>query len=268
MAFYGNEFSFDGRSCHEFGLMLYDFSGESQEDVDFTSAGDVIGDTIGARYDNLIYGVETNKPLTYKLVFCVNEDRANRGEYLRRSEVNEIATWLTGHQQYKRLFIYQNDTDDYYYRCVITGLKLLTHGNLPWGFSCTVTCDSPYAYTTNRTFTFSVNETAEISINNYSAFRGYYKPRLLIKMTTVDDFEIINESDKNHTIAFSGLPADATEIHVDCLNEIIDSNSEAPNMYEFWNKSFLRLVPGVNKLTIHGNGVLQLICSFPINVGG
>ena len=41
MAFYGCEFLFDGKSCKEYGLTLYNFGSVSQGDTSFPSAGKV-----------------------------------------------------------------------------------------------------------------------------------------------------------------------------------------------------------------------------------
>ena len=62
MAFWGTEFIFDGIPCSEYGLMVYHFGSEGQDDVTFQS-GEIIEDRIPYRYDSLIYGLVQNGSL-------------------------------------------------------------------------------------------------------------------------------------------------------------------------------------------------------------
>ena len=71
MAFWGTEFIFDDIPCSEFGLMVYHFGSNGQDDVSFKN-GEIIEDRIPGRYDALTYGLVQNQSLEYTLVFGAN----------------------------------------------------------------------------------------------------------------------------------------------------------------------------------------------------
>ena len=70
MSFYGSSFSFDGVSCEEYGLMLYDFDNTTQENSKFASI-DILEDRVYQRPRSLFYGTTYKDPLEFKLVFRI-----------------------------------------------------------------------------------------------------------------------------------------------------------------------------------------------------
>ena len=62
MAFWGTEFIFDDIPCSVFGLMVYHFGSNGQDDVSFKN-GEIIEDRIPGRYDALTYGLVQNQSL-------------------------------------------------------------------------------------------------------------------------------------------------------------------------------------------------------------
>ena len=93
-------------------------------------------------------------------------------------------------------------------------------------------------------------------------------------------------ADSNHTSAINAplsviveyktssttdLGYDGLVVNFDNSNQIITTNKETLNMYEYFNKRFLRLVKGLNKLKIKtdgGNCKAIIICEFLRKVGG
>ena len=60
-------------------------------------------------------------------------------------------------------------------------------------------------------------------------------------------------------------------VDFDNENQIITTNKETLNMYEYFNKKFFRLVKGLNKLKIKtdaGTCKLTINCEFLRKVGG
>lgn len=276
MAFYGCEFIFDGLSCTEFGLSVYSFDSNGQEDVDFSS-GDIVEDRISRRYDSLMYGVTQNSPLEFKLVFGASPRSLDANSHIERYEVEAIAAWLTGHNNYKWLSIVQDDMTQYRYKVIISDLTLITYGDLPWAFSCKVRCDSPFGYTYPEEYEYIVTESSEITLFNRSSYNGFYYPVVEIeRLTTAGGISITNKSDNNRMFEFkSDLPtADGLVINVDNKNQIITSwkSSEGiktgMDLYNYFNFKFFRMVRGENHLTIQGNAKVKFICDFPVNIGG
>lgn len=284
MAFYGCDFTFNGVSASSKGLMLYDFGGTGQEDVDF-SVGEIVEDRINRRYDSLLYGLKQNEPLEFNLTFGAEIEDIDSGSFLTRLEINEIASWLTGHQTWKTLFIHQPDmatktetvvdghtvvtwTPIYYYKCMITGLKLLTDGSYPWAFTCHVTCDSPFAYTSPQTYTIAeLGGTAQtVTITNPGGYNGFYYPVVTVTGSQSASLSIVNTSDGDRTCAFAGMPTETQDITIDCRNQVITS-SKGYNLYQYFNYKFLRLPPGTNILSATGTGALTITCEFPVQIG-
>ncbi len=267
MAFWGTEFIFDDIPCSEFGLMVYHFGSNGQGDVSFRN-GEIIEDRIPGRYDALTYGLVQNQSLEYTLVFGANMESLDANANLDRFEVEAIAAWLTGHCTRKWLVIVQDDMEPFRYKCTISELKLITYGDMPWAFSCKVSCDSPFAYTLPDAYTYAVNGQSQVRLFNRSSYNGLYRPKMEITMYGGDSVSIQNLSDNNRTFQFKGLPGGRSLIiYVDNKNQVI-TNSLDLNLYPYFNMKFMRLVKGDNLLKITGNAEVKFICEFPVNIGG
>lgn len=295
MAFYGCEFNFDGIPCSEYGLMIYDLGTNSQDDVSFSSAGEPQEDTIARRYSSFFYGITQNQGLEYNLVFGANLESIDRAEHIDRYEVEAIATWLTGHNTRKWLEIVQPDMETVRFKCVISELRLITSGNMPWAFSCKVTCDSPFAYRFPEKYTVSLDAISdgELFIFNRSTYNGYYKPVINVNFTGFTpqtELTITNTSDNNRTCVMDfgakGCPAVSGNVGlvIDTQNQVVYGigTHEGLNFYPAFNaSSFLKLKTGDNFLKFKlaensGNtqkrnnlkAVVMITCEYPVNVGG
>lgn len=267
MAFWGTEFIFDGIPCSEYGLMVYQFGSEGQEDVSFQN-GEIVEDRIPGRYDALTYGLIQNHALEYTLVFGANMKSVDANKGIDRYEVDAIATWLTGHSTRKWLTIVQEDMEAFRYKCFVSELKLITYGDMPWAFSCRISCDSPFAYTLPEEYEYTVNGEEQFVLFNRSSYRGFFKPYIQITINGGDEVSIENLSDNNRTFKFSSLPGgNSLEIYVDNKNQIITNNMDL-NLYPYFNMKFMRLVHGDNTLKISGNATVKFVCEFPVNIGG
>ena len=267
MAFYGCYFSFDGIPCTEYGLMMYDFGTSSDSSNNLSVSTEIIEDRIARRYTPLHYGTISNKPLEFTMTFGADTNAIDKGVYLDRWDMDAIANWLTAHNKYKWLEITQPDMEMFRYKCFITELKHTDVGNIPWGFTCKVICDSPFAYQYPEIFKYTISGSTEIDILNKSSYRGYYKPQLILNFSKGGTFSIKNVTDNNRTMQLTGLPTSASAVHIDNENEIITCETIA-NPYQYFNFNFLRLCRGVNHLVISGNGSIEIVCEFPINIGG
>lgn len=271
MAFYGCEFVFDNIPCTEYGLMIYDFGSNTQSDTVFPS-GEILEDRIASRYDSFMYGVTQNGSLEYTLVFGANNLAIDDNDHIDRYEVEAIAAWLTGHNTRKWLTIIQDDMDVFRYNCTISELRLITHGNMPWAFSCKVICDSPFAYMTPETYQYSINGTEQIRLVNRSTYNGYYKPKIELTITDGNGFSIINATDGNRVFSFDFSRLNVNKpitIIIDNLNQMITSTTHPTiNLYEYFNMRFFRMLRGDNVLTINGVGEIKFLCEFPVSIGG
>ena len=97
MSFYGSSFSFDGRSCEEYGLMLYDFNTTEQGNSSYANGMEIKEDRVSGRYRSILYSTSYKDPLEFKLVFGANEIVAHNRQDIDRQEMELIGSWLILH---------------------------------------------------------------------------------------------------------------------------------------------------------------------------
>lgn len=272
MSFYGTSMIFDGVSCEEMGLVMYDFSSNRQSATAFTSDLSAAEDRIDGRYRSLFYGGAVNSPLTFTMVLCVSEERANRGEPLDRWDLQKIASWLTGHKEYKWLSIVQEDMEEIRYRCIISRMQTVEVGGHKWGLSFQVSCDSPYAYLKPMEYAYTVASTLTTTLFSESSHNGFYYPNIVITGNGGGDLSIRIQNDvEDSTFAFKSLPSAMGDLQIDCENGVITASSKM-NAYQFLSYDipfhFPRLARGKNKITLTGAGQYVFTCEWPVNVGG
>lgn len=258
------EFSFAGESSLMYGLMIYDFGGNGQDDVAFGNRASIVEQRISNRIQPLHFGVRYHeKPLQFKLVF--GSERA-----LDRYELEDIGFWLTGHQDYQWLSIDQPDMELYQFKCLITELTPLSHGWLPVAFEATVTCDCPYAYGFMFEKQHQINGETAILFRNESSVREYIKPDISFAPAAgTSSISIVNHSDNDREFLIKNIPtSDGVLLAVDNSNGIIRELTYGYNLYDGFNLNFFRLVHGDNALTVTGNGILTVSGRFLYNVAG
>lgn len=268
MGYYGCEFVFNGRSCKEFGLVVYNLSSSSDNTTTFTSSTGIVEEKVPGRYDTLYYGTPQNDPLEFELEFGANMESIDYNSPPTRYDVDVIASWLTGYKTRQWLDIIQDDTAPFRFLCSITDLKLVTTGSHPWSFLCTVHCDSPFAYTYPVITDYTVDGELNVYYNNRSAYRGYFYPRMKFSISGGGSIQVINNTDGGRSCTISGIPVEENLIiEIDSKNQII-RNSGGYNLYHGFNKKFPRLLRGGNSLTLKGDYTAQIISVFPVNIGG
>lgn len=265
MSFYGSSFSFDGVSCEEFGLMLYDFNNTTQGNSKFASL-DTLEDRVYQRPRSLLYGTTYKNPLEFRLIFGVNENRAAAGRDIDREEMAIVSSWLMGHQSYRWLTVDQPDMINMRYRCVITDLEMIEIGFSKWAYSCTVRCDSPYAYLYPQKFTFTVDGISTVQICSRSTANDVYYPHVEITLDDCANLTITNTS-IGRTFSLKNLPNTSDVITLNGETGVLSSQS-GTSIYPYCNFHWPCLTRGYNNLTITGNGTFVFTCEFPVNIGG
>ena len=268
MSFLGTEFIFDGTSSYEYGLCLYyKIDNASQSNTAWASDVKMFEDRPYRRTSSYCYGGAMEDSLEFTLVFGVTEERkSSLGEY-DRCEMQRIASWLTGHRDYRWLQVIQDDLVAVRYRCYITDLEAVEVGGRHWGFQCKVHCDSPYGYLLPKSFTYEVTGTATVRLHNDSSANDPYFPVLSIKQNGGAKFSVVNKTDNNRSFTLDGIPAGAGAILLDSDKGVLTCEAGL-NLYPYCNFKFPRLLRGDNELTLTGTGTFVFTCEFPVNVGG
>lgn len=285
MSFYGSYFTYNGKSCKDFGLSLYDIGNTGQDDSKIASVGKPVEDWIPTRSKSFYYGLQQNNPLEFNLVFGVDFVNCTTSkDFLTRDKIAEINNWLTGHGDSRKwLTIDQPDMTKYKYYCTITDMKIITHGMYPWGFECTVTCDSAYAYK-SASFEFECSsDTVEQSFSLMSGqmVNELYRPKMTITPTSNTkgcvsvknkstgslfvigkQYEFINDKTTGDYLSYG------TNVTIDVDNETgVIKHSEGLNLYDYFNFGFLTIAKGVNEIVLKGKFKIRIDCDFPVDVG-
>lgn len=267
MAFYGQSFTFDETPCEAFDLMLYDIGGEEQGETVFASTVSIMEEVVGRRPVPYFYGVKFDEKLEFQIVFGVNQHRLNGGRYLDRYEMDAVATWLTGHDQYRWLTVQQDDMTWIRYKCMVTELRVISFGQIPWAMMATITCNGPYAYMYPCVYEYTVSGETSFQFYNDSSMNGYYYPIIELELSGGGNFELANDSDNGRAAVFTDVPDSVTKIQIDNDHCVI-TNDQDLNLYPYFNMKFFRLKRGHNTIRAIGNGTLRIICEFPVNPGG
>lgn len=244
-----------------YNLMLYDFGSNGQGNVAFGNKASIVETRTNNRIRPIHFGVNYHSsPLQFKLVFGSLEP-------LDRYEMENIAFWLTGHQDYQWLSIDQPDLERVQFKCLITQLTPLADGWLPYAFEATVVCDCPYAYGFPFEYQYAINGATDILFRNDSSVREYIKPMLTYVPDAGGTLSIVNHNDDDRKFELTGIPSSTTVI-IDNDNGIIQETVDKTNLYDGFNLNFFRFVHGDNNLTITGNGVLTISGRLLYNVAG
>ena len=270
MGFIAKRFSYNRVPCEEFGLRIFDIDGNDNEATPFASAGELQTDVIPSRGRVFLYGRTYENPLEFNLVFGLDPLMLKMHEHLDRYEMDAIANWLTGSNQYQWLEVEQPDLEIIRYRCVFSELEPIQLSWLPWAFTAKVTCDSPYGYMFPQNFHYPCNGTTSIGLISRSTINRLYYPKMKIQLNGSNTISIVNKSCNNEEMKFTGLPQNYfLTISVDGeFGKIESSDSSYSNLYKYFNFNWLPLKKGMNKLEVKGNCILDFICEFPVNYGG
>lgn len=256
------DFAYAGVSASEFGLYVCDVGSKTHGDNTFGNQANIVESRIGGRVSPLHYGVKWNEsPLSFSLIFASDEE-------MDRYQLQEVALWLTGYQQYQWLKIDQPDLSNVWFKCLVQKLTPITSGWAPVAFQADFICDCPYGYSDPFEFSYDIDGEASIVFCNLSTCREYLRPEMEIAIRDgCTEFYIKNETTDKTEFLLSGLPAGEMDVLIDNENCIIQELIQGYDLYDYCNFSFLDLAVGNNSLVIKGNGKLTLRGRYLYNVG-
>lgn len=243
MIFHALEFSIDDTHCSKYGLQILTDQ-ESKEDGSGYQT-DLITAKSPLSQKFYYYGDSVSEPLTFKMTVGTTEPI----DALLRSE---IQYWLFGQSGYRKLKIIQDDMLNLHFQCRFNAVKIKNVGNKPMLIEFDVICDSPYAWEDIKESIYTTIPTSkEIVFNNTSHLIGYTYPIVELKTGREGTVSIINKNDKDREMKFENLMQNEV-LTIDCNTGQITTNKDL-NRLEVCNKKLLRLVGGINKLTLTGD---------------
>jgi len=247
MSFTGKRFVFDGISSTQYNLVVGNKSGGDIE-IDSGSNVTIYEEEIYGKSKPYFYGATPSGKLSFSLL-------AFSPEPISARKSSRLMSWLFGQKEYKVFQIVQGDMKSVYFNAFLQSPKTWRVGNQVMGYTFDVVCDSPYAYEFPKTF--ERNYTSGDITDNFEFYNdsdniAFLYPNLILEMDDFGgDISIVNASDDNRELSFTGLSANEI-ITINNNLGIITSSVDLKRMSNF-NKKFFRLVPSVNELTISGN---------------
>jgi hypothetical protein len=116
--------------------------------------------------------------------------------------------------------------------------------------------------TTSATPTSTITGSGTIVINNLSNAFQYYQPEIEITVNSGTSVSFTNTTDDNRVTSFSGLTTGEVLYVNNEKKQLISSTSNY--RYDGFNKNWLRLVQGVNTISVTGNATIMFRTQFPV----
>lgn len=235
-------FHYNGRHSSEFGIYMVSIkSGLSQ--TRFLASKKIISEKVVGNHTPYLYGVEYD-PLEFKLVFaCIDEKWTTEKR-------REIARWLDTSTH--ELFYADDEPDKCYYFQYQGGIDF-SHNTLGDGYiEVTMLNDSPFACSPIQERRYELTHITSptvIEIDNFGDDLIY--PEMWIYTINKGDFKIRNLSNGGKDFVFKNL-VNAETVYVDNKNRHIESDIALTYRYDNFNKNYLELVRGTNRLEVTG----------------
>ena len=233
----GISFVYDGVPSEEYNLGIV-YIGNDGESYPSGSGVEITADSL-LRSAQMLYLNGRQTPVL-EFEFCVASETPFDGYTLSR-----VKQWLFGALSYRKLQICLEDLRHLYFNCTLSADGDYVFLGGYYGFNVKVTCDAPFAWEYPRTFSGALGDAV---FYNTSADAEDLMPILRLHMADAGDFSIVNHSYDDRALVFTGL-SKGEEITVDNRKGMITSTEGRGRLAKF-NKCFLRLRPGVNRLTI------------------
>lgn len=244
-----------------YGMFVCDFGNNKHGDNPFANKANIVETRIANRVKPLHYGVRYNdEPLTFNLIFGAEE-------VMDRYQIQEVAKWLTGYQEYQWLSIDQPDLDHIQFRCLIQSLTPISVRWLPMAFEAKIICDTPYGYSYPFEQKITINGETPFRFYNDGSSRELLKPIMEVALEEgCTNFSVTNRN-TDETMSFTNLPAGGLHITIDNENGVITESTDGYNMYDYFNFVFLGMESGDNMLVFDGVGEVIIKGRYIYNIG-
>lgn len=256
------EFVYAGISSAMFGMMVCDVGSKSHNDNAFGNKANIVETRIANRITPIHHGVRYHDdPLSFTLIFASEQN-------LDRYEMQDIAKWLTGYQDYQWLSIAQPDLEHIQFRCLVESLTPVSIGWYPVAFEAKIVCDCPYGYSYPFERTYTINEGQSVVFHNDSTARAALRPILKAELSAgCTEFSVKNNTTEAEALTLSGLPGSVLSIEIDNENMVMTEENFGLDLYDYFNFCFLELEPGDNELAFTGTGTVTISGRYLYNVG-
>lgn len=254
MAIYQKKFTYRDRSNRDFGLIVVAFNPDNGEVDSYLGIDSVFTDKYNGTHRN-DYGAKYNNVAQLSITM-VKENYAD----FSTSELRNAMEWLTSLHKVSWLDLY-NDDDEVIYSFLgrFTDVQLQKMDARVIGFRAEFIAVSPWAYSNIRSVEINVkNKVPQICpLLNYSDESAVHiYPKIIFKNSeNGKELRIKNMLTGKETVV-SNLAAN--EVITMDSNQIIYSDNDIKVFGDNFNFEWLALSPGVNYITVTGDGHLMI----------
>lgn len=241
MRYKGLEFIYNGVLSSTKKIVLAEMDGDYKETVNPYGTYEVATDKPLRSKTSYLYGGYYSEQPRFSFKFATLE-------YLSTEEIADIHNWLFNNDDgtYKKLEIVQDDLTGYHYNCILVNPQPTLVNGYMMAWECEIVCDSPFMWKDDVMY---IPSNGSVQINNQSQYDKFIYVPFEFKATG-STVTITNTSDNNRATTFNNLTSGEV-IKVDELHQI--KSSKNIKRLKDSNGVFLRLVKGVNNITITGN---------------
>lgn len=261
---FGSSFTYDGISSDSYQILMCTIDNYGLSDVDMGLSTEIIADS-ATFLERFEYSANYTSVITFDMTLC-KKDFTD----FTRPQLRSIAKWLTGRKKSAWLSIKDEAYDDIHYKCRVVSMIKKKIGPNVCGLLLKWECSSPYAYTEEYAYRYSIHGAGQeiILYNDSDDTEHYLYPSLTIQAKdTMASFLIINESDQNRTTKINNIAYNEI-IKMDNQNGVLSTNIHDKKLLPlFETRKWFRLAPGENKLKITGNCDLSISLRFPRKAG-
>lgn len=255
-------FIFDGVKSSDMGLYNVRIDEGGFIETPYWGGANVDEERLKNRLTPYDYGLDL-EPIEFSVQFALL-DKDLKPRKWSPQERNKVARWLIGDRERYKAFQTSDDLGKFYYvKCVSGGnLNLM---NTEGYTELTFRSNSCYAWSPTYIDNFNLgdnNTTQIIELENRSNVLKYYHPKVEIEFIDTD-VQIKNLSDGGRVFELKDLKSNEI-VSIDNENQIMISNNPLSNPFSQFNRNWLRLVYGVNRLEVKGRCIIKIKSCFPI----
>jgi len=187
-------------------------------------------------------------PLTFTL-------EIGYSDFVSAIDRSNVEKWLLGQNTYKKFQVDQDDVAEIFWNVIFTSAEIIYVGRKQIGMLLYAQADAPWGFTFPRdlNYNFPVAATQNFNIDFYNSSdnNNYLYPAVEFVLNSLgNNFIITNITDDNREFTFTGLSPNET-ITVDNDLKVL-SSSTGLHRLSYFNKNWLRFLPGLNQLNVLG----------------
>ena len=237
----GYSFIYKYKSSENFGLLIAKIEAE-----DFVRIG---GDLEYVTHKNKtnpktsIINSHYTEPMSFQMEIISLEPITN-------NDWIDICNWLASDKKYNRLKINNDLYEGYHMNCYMSEIEKIEFATGHHGLKVKVNCDSSFMWSDEKeTLVYDTFPTF-VEIDTHQ--RGYIYPEVVISVgQSGGNISVINKTDNNRTSTITDAQANEIIELMSNPKTIVGYNHK--NIYESFNKKWLRFINGTNEINIDGD---------------